>query len=100
MFECGWTRQGSGGGPPTPFLVPSTHNFIIFVSSMEDLQQEMLLNAMAGHLQLLARNQAQATSRLFRVAIAREIIVEHGGEIECITEVGNGAEFRVVLPKL
>ncbi len=67
---------------------------------MEDLQQEMLLNAMAGHLQLLARNQAQATSRLFRVAIAREIIVEHGGEIECITEVGNGAEFRVVLPKL
>lgn len=32
------------------------------------------------------------------LAIAREIIVEHGGEIECITEVRIGAEFRVVLP--
>jgi signal transduction histidine kinase len=32
------------------------------------------------------------------LAIAREIIVEHGGEIECITEVQKGAEFRVVLP--
>jgi two-component system, NtrC family, sensor kinase len=31
------------------------------------------------------------------LAIAREIIVEHGGEIECVTEVQNGAEFRVVL---
>jgi len=32
------------------------------------------------------------------LAIAREIIVEHGGRIECITDVEKGAEFRVVLP--
>lgn len=31
------------------------------------------------------------------LAIAREIVVEHGGNIECI-EVENGAAFRVVLP--
>lgn len=32
------------------------------------------------------------------LAIAREIVHEHGGEIGCIMEVENGAEFRVVLP--
>ncbi|HEY3581023.1 MAG TPA: ATP-binding protein, partial [Pyrinomonadaceae bacterium] len=32
------------------------------------------------------------------LAIAREIIVEHGGEIECVTDVDRGAEFRLVLP--
>jgi signal transduction histidine kinase len=32
------------------------------------------------------------------LAIAREIIVEHGGRIDCIMEVEKGAEFRVVLP--
>jgi signal transduction histidine kinase len=32
------------------------------------------------------------------LAIAREIVVEHGGEIECVTDVEGGAEFRVVLP--
>ena len=32
------------------------------------------------------------------LAIAREIIVEHGGEIECVTDVNRGAEFRLVLP--
>src|ERR1041384_8058359 len=31
------------------------------------------------------------------LAIAREIVVEHGGKIECV-EVESGAEFRVVLP--
>ena len=31
------------------------------------------------------------------LAIAREIIIEHGGEIDCV-EVQKGAEFRVVLP--
>jgi nitrogen-specific signal transduction histidine kinase len=31
------------------------------------------------------------------LAIAREIVVEHGGRIECV-EVEKGAEFRVVLP--
>src|SRR5262249_37258283 len=31
------------------------------------------------------------------LAIAREIVVEHGGKIECI-EVERGAAFRVVLP--
>ena len=32
------------------------------------------------------------------LAIAREIVVEHGGKIECVMEVEQGAEFRVVLP--
>ena len=32
------------------------------------------------------------------LAIAREIVLEHGGEIECVTDVERGAEFRVVLP--
>src|ERR1051326_8314793 len=32
------------------------------------------------------------------LAIAREIVTEHGGEIECVTDVERGAEFRVVLP--
>jgi two-component system NtrC family sensor kinase len=32
------------------------------------------------------------------LAIVHEIIVEHGGKIECRTEVAKGAEFRVVLP--
>jgi len=32
------------------------------------------------------------------LAIAREIVVEHGGRIECVMEVQKGAEFRVVLP--
>ena len=32
------------------------------------------------------------------LAIAREIIVEHGGQIDCVTDVVHGAEFRVVLP--
>jgi signal transduction histidine kinase len=32
------------------------------------------------------------------LAIAREIVVEHGGRIECVMEVEQGAEFRVVLP--
>jgi signal transduction histidine kinase len=32
------------------------------------------------------------------LAIAREIVVEHGGRIECVMEVEAGAEFRVVLP--
>ena len=32
------------------------------------------------------------------LAIAREIIVEHGGKIDCVMEVEQGAEFRVVLP--
>src|SRR4029078_2299649 len=31
------------------------------------------------------------------LAIAREIVVEHGGKIECV-EVEQGAAFRVVLP--
>jgi len=31
------------------------------------------------------------------LAIAREIVVEHGGKIECV-EVERGAEFRLVLP--
>ena len=31
------------------------------------------------------------------LAIAREIIIEHGGRIDCV-EVNEGAEFRVVLP--
>ena len=34
------------------------------------------------------------------LAIAREIVVEHGGEIECVTDVERGAEFRVVLPAI
>jgi signal transduction histidine kinase len=32
------------------------------------------------------------------LAIAREIILEHGGEIDCVPDVERGAEFRVVLP--
>ena len=32
------------------------------------------------------------------LAIAREIVLEHGGRIECTLEVEKGAEFRVVLP--
>ena len=32
------------------------------------------------------------------LAIAKEIVIEHGGKIECIMEVEKGAEFRVVLP--
>jgi signal transduction histidine kinase len=32
------------------------------------------------------------------LAIAREIILDHGGEIDCVMEVQQGAEFRVVLP--
>lgn len=32
------------------------------------------------------------------LAIAREIVLEHGGEIECVADVERGAEFRVVLP--
>jgi signal transduction histidine kinase len=32
------------------------------------------------------------------LAIAQEIIHENGGEIECVGEVENGAEFRVILP--
>jgi len=31
------------------------------------------------------------------LAIAREIVVEHGGKIDCV-EIEKGAEFRVVLP--
>jgi signal transduction histidine kinase len=34
------------------------------------------------------------------LAIAREIVVEHGGEIECVANVARGAEFRVVLPAI
>src|SRR2546423_2646365 len=34
------------------------------------------------------------------LAIAREIVVEHGGQIECVMEVRRGAEFRVVLPAI
>jgi len=34
------------------------------------------------------------------LAIAREIVVEHGGQIDCVTEVERGAEFRVVLPAM
>ena len=32
------------------------------------------------------------------LAIAREIVLEHGGRIDCTMEVEKGAEFRVVLP--
>jgi signal transduction histidine kinase len=32
------------------------------------------------------------------LAIAREIIVEHRGKIECITRLSEGAEFRLTLP--
>lgn len=32
------------------------------------------------------------------LAIAREIVLEHGGRIDCTMEVERGAEFRVVLP--
>ena len=32
------------------------------------------------------------------LAIAKEIVIEHGGKIECIMEVETGAEFRIVLP--
>jgi signal transduction histidine kinase len=32
------------------------------------------------------------------LAIAREIVLEHGGRIDCVLEVERGAEFRVVLP--
>jgi signal transduction histidine kinase len=32
------------------------------------------------------------------LAIAREIILEHGGRIDCMFEVEKGAEFRVLLP--
>ena len=32
------------------------------------------------------------------LAIAQEIIIENNGEIECITDVEKGAEFRVILP--
>jgi signal transduction histidine kinase len=32
------------------------------------------------------------------LAIAREIVLEHGGRIDCMLEVQKGAEFRVVLP--
>ena len=32
------------------------------------------------------------------LAIAREIVLEHGGRIDCTLEVERGAEFRVVLP--
>ena len=32
------------------------------------------------------------------LAIAQEIIIENNGEIECITDVQKGAEFRVILP--
>jgi len=34
------------------------------------------------------------------LAIAREIVIEHGGQIECVTEVRKGAEFRVMLPAI
>jgi signal transduction histidine kinase len=34
------------------------------------------------------------------LAIAREIVLEHGGQIDCVTEVERGAEFRVVLPAM
>ena len=32
------------------------------------------------------------------LAIAREIVIEHGGCIDCMLEVEKGAEFRVLLP--
>jgi len=32
------------------------------------------------------------------LAIAREIVLEHGGRIDCMFEVEKGAEFRVLLP--
>jgi signal transduction histidine kinase len=32
------------------------------------------------------------------LAIAREIVLEHGGRIDCMSEVEKGAEFRVLLP--
>ncbi len=32
------------------------------------------------------------------LAIAREIVIEHGGRIDCVMQVEKGAEFRVVLP--
>jgi signal transduction histidine kinase len=32
------------------------------------------------------------------LAIAKEIVIEHGGRLDCIMEVEKGAEFRVVLP--
>ena len=32
------------------------------------------------------------------LAIAREIVIEHGGRIDCMLEVEKGAEFRVLLP--
>jgi two-component system, NtrC family, sensor kinase len=32
------------------------------------------------------------------LAIAKEIVIEHGGKLDCIMEVEKGAEFRVVLP--
>jgi len=32
------------------------------------------------------------------LAIAREIVLEHGGRIDCVLEVEKGAEFRVLLP--
>jgi signal transduction histidine kinase len=34
------------------------------------------------------------------LAIAQEIIIENNGEIECITDVQKGAEFRVILPAI
>ncbi len=46
-----------------------------------------------------APNQEQRPGAGLGLAIAREIVVAHGGAISCTSEEGNGSEFYFVLPR-
>jgi signal transduction histidine kinase len=45
-----------------------------------------------------APGQERRTGAGLGLAIAREIIVAHGGSIACTSEPGRGAEFHFLLP--
>ena len=46
-----------------------------------------------------APNQAKRSGAGLGLAIAREIVVAHGGSIACVNSEGEGAEFYFVLPR-
>jgi signal transduction histidine kinase len=46
-----------------------------------------------------APNQDRRSGAGLGLAIAREIVVAHGGSIACTSEEGKGSEFYFVLPR-
>ena len=93
------SKYTEAGGFITLSAAPENGNFIRF--SVRDQGPGIPSESMGRIFERFYRapNQAKRTGAGLGLAIAREIVVAHGGSISCTSTEGAGSEFYFVLPR-